>query len=388
MISSRNTLNQQAQAIGGRASRYATPVSSFQTQPKMLPVAQPAQQTKQPVEAPSTLDAIASGVAGGDAGVVENLPQSYAPASDMRSLLDDYSSGNVVDIAKDRLVSGLVGGVMASLAGATVPQMMEFGISSMVPGPMGVANIATQGAMDAVAKSKLEDTYSEYLGDVDKPKLESFARVGNETYADDIGVDPDVSDPTEEFNPEDVSLYEATNTMLDQYDQMTRSPVSQLAGFIGDTMGIGPQKLTVFGTPEIPPELLKRLQASRADGLRGVEDRGLEQDFISRLNEDAVREYGDYGIDVGKELPYTPVDPVTFAPLGKAIPSEDYLAQLESTFGSLFGGGGGDGGAADGMGGGGGGGMSHGGPGAGFGGSTGDFGDMGSDEGNTGGLGW
>ena len=126
---------------------------------------------------------------------------------------------------------------------------------------------------------------------------------------------------------------------LDEAEDRTRNPISQTVREIGDRIGVLEPQRTIWDDVVLPEELLRRTQyETSGSGDGGVEDRGLENSFMSNLNEDMVRGYMESGIDVRSELPYSPIDPMTMQPLGKAVPSEDYVKAFDEKFSSVFGG--------------------------------------------------
>lgn len=349
MISMRNAINPQAQAVGGRTTRYEAPVSSFTTQPQMQPVSRTPQaqapQTRQPIEAPSTLEAIASGISGGGGvGTQANLGGSYAPANDFERGVDEAVFGSGTGVLKDRLVSGLVNATMAALMEAPTDAVIEAGIQGTVPGIGSLLSMGSDLATGAIAKNQIMDSYGSHMQD--------FSREGYDTYqesrefekaGDEMAVGGTVQTPGA-FSTSDKSRFGMFESMQDEAADRTRNPLSQTAREIGEQLGlVGPQR-TIYDDVVLPEEMLRRMQYGTSaphDGM--VQDRGLEESFMSNLTDDAVNEYSDYGIDVRSELPYSPLDPMTMQPLGKAVPTDEYAKAFDAKFGSVFGGGGGGG---------------------------------------------
>jgi hypothetical protein len=398
MISSRYAINPQAKAVSGMTSRYETPVSSFRTQPAMPSVAelqnaqppQQAPQTAQPIEAPSTLAAIAAGV-GGDSDQAPGMTDghSYAPANDFEKAVDAAYFGDGTDFMKDRIVSAIANATLAKVMEAPVSTVVKAGIHGSVPGPLSLLGTAVDFGVGAVGKSDAMDEYG--------PHMEDYSSERHKQYKEDIGViddetaafdpfDDSIADIQENYSPKERAQFGAIEAMQEEAKDKTRNIGVQFGLETFDKFGFVDPKRTVFDDSVIPEELVKRMQLqTNTGGDGGVKDSGLESSFASTLNEDAVREYSDYGIDVRSELPYSPVDPVTFEPLGKAVPSQKYQKELENrfsrVFGDLFGeSGGGGGGSVGGRGdiGGGDEGNSRG-----FGGvSDRGYGDVSNDEGN------
>lgn len=260
MVSTRHVTNPQVQALAGRTSRYEQPVSPFtrMAMPTVASLSRPQNTTptqsvptRQPLGAPATLTAIARGVigGGGNAGeVTQDLP-AYSPSSPLRSLLDDRSVDKAFGIAKDRVTSGVVNATLAALLGADTSNVVKAGIHGTIPGPLALASLTGNAMVDAISKSKLEDAYEDILGDVPKEKLNTYAAVAA----------ADIEDPTETFAPEEIGQYMATDAMLDQYDQMTRSIPSQFLSGIAELTPFKDDTLQAWDTPQVPREISELL---------------------------------------------------------------------------------------------------------------------------------
>ncbi|GEM_PF-5749285 len=341
MISTRNVYNPQSEALG-KVSRYEQPVSSF-TRSAMPSVSDlidhrkppPTQSTptRQPLEAPSTLSAIAAGVSGNNADPVAPSMPAYTPDTELRSFLDDYSTDTATGMMKDRLVSGVVKGMVASVMGADPSQAFQVVGRGVVPGPISLLSMADTGFTTGVAKDSLTDLYDEVLSDVPREKLEAYARVGNEkigkAHADDWGYEFDVEDPTEVFQPEEMGQYMATNSMLDQHDEMTGIGM----GFQGlqallEETPLKEETLQFWDTPEIPEPVLDTFksidpQFALTQEERSFWDRMVEQDpsnAQAMLHTPSAQEHIDRVT--------SNIDPMF----------KDWSDAWDSTFGDVFGG--------------------------------------------------
>lgn len=166
----------------------------------------------------------------------------YSPSSDLRASLDDYSAGRATDIIGSRVGSGLTSGLFAAGVGAEPSQALEIGLKGLVPGPMAVGSILGTGVVDSVAKSNLMDTYDPILGNTPRKTLDMYDAVNFQ----------DIEDPTETFAPEEMGRYEARRSMLDQYDDMTRSLPEQIGTSSLGKLGIIDDRLHFWERPRVP----------------------------------------------------------------------------------------------------------------------------------------
>lgn len=354
MISTRNTLNQQAQAIGGQARRYEQPISSFtrRAMPTVAAMSRPQQTTptqstptRQALGAPATLSAMAAGTIGG------GTPQRSEARTPQGAFMQGVSRDMAIDMAVPALTRGALANIAAMSMGAPSSVLGDVALKGVIGSPLGALSSIANTAMGGYISGNVAEAF-------DDPQMdtETFNEITAMTGPESI------DDPTEAFSPEQMADWDTTQQELSAYDTLTSNPLKPLGYLLG-----------LVDMPSRQPTSLVGGEENTGSGLYNAVGLAMSPEERAAYSKEAVDFIGKYGHHVdpisGLMMANNPSALAqqkseaigdrmndafgNFSEAGKPMggqvgdldPSfQSMMDAFDSTFGGVFGGGGGGGG--------------------------------------------